>query len=150
MQVPLIELESVVKQGLARRLSGRMQQLLQTMRWVRRCSRQPRSRKRGMPHLQKDGAGLTVAPNGCPVEGGAALPVAGRDLRVQHYEQPHGVRKAFVRRPVQGRPPIYVRTAQQDSGDYSASCHLCQDCTARIRRLLSALVSSPLQQVIRR
>jgi len=30
MQVPLIELESVVKQGLARQLSGRMQQLLQS------------------------------------------------------------------------------------------------------------------------
>ena len=47
------------------------------------------------------------------MEGGAPLPVAHADLRVQHDEQPHAVRKALVGCPVQRRPAIHVRTARQ-------------------------------------
>ena len=63
-------------------------------------------------HLEQDGAGFAVAPDGGPVEGGAPFPVARCELRVQHNEQPHAVRKALVGRPVQRRPPVYVWAAQ--------------------------------------
>ncbi len=71
---------------------------------------------RQLLHLQEDGAGFAVAADGGPVEGGAALPIPRCDLRVQHDEQAHAVRKALVGRPVQRCPSIYVRTAEQ-------SCH---------------------------
>ena len=74
-------------------------------------------------HLQEDGAGFAVAADGRPVEGGAALPITRRDLRVQYDEQAHAVRKALVGRPVQCRPPIYVRAAWQSTA--SSVCDSC-------------------------
>ena len=98
------------------------------MSW-HRFSHRTRGRWQRRWHLQEDGAGLAVAADGGPMEGGAALPVARRDLRVKHDEQAHAVRKALVGRPVQRCPPVYVRAAQH-SGIGSVCLVACLECFA--------------------
>lgn len=58
--------------------------------------------------LQKDGAGLPVPLDGCPVEGRTSFLVRGRVPCIEDKEEADGVCKALVSGPVDRSPPVVV------------------------------------------
>lgn len=61
-----------------------------------------------MAYLQEHGARFAVASDCRPVQGGAPFFIRKKVACVHHQQQPDGVGKALVRRPVQGGSAVVV------------------------------------------